>query len=296
MQFRRRLPSMTALLTLEAVLRRRSFTAAASELGVTQAAVSRQIAALEEELGQPLFWRRHRAIEPTPACLALGASLVQSFTNIVETIDTLKAGNDEIVTLGATVAVSSFWLLPRLSDFRRLHPSIHVRVVSQDTRINLDEGDVDIAIRYGTPPFSDAAVIASRGDVIFPICSPDYLARRVEGPLSHADELIEAEVTDRSWYSWSQWLSTSHGQFVAKPSLRFNHYTEAIAAARSGQGVAIGWGLLVENFIADHTLVQLGDEELVASDSYHVIVPRKKRPTSRARDQAIEWLAASLAV
>ena len=74
MQFRKRLPSLTALVTLEAVLRRKSFTLAASELGVTQAAVSRQIAALEEELGQPLFLRKHRAIEPTAACVSLGAT------------------------------------------------------------------------------------------------------------------------------------------------------------------------------------------------------------------------------
>ena len=75
MHFRRRIPSLTALVTLEAVLRKKSFTTAATELGVTQAAVSRQIALLEEEFGQPLFVRKHRAIEPTTACINLGATL-----------------------------------------------------------------------------------------------------------------------------------------------------------------------------------------------------------------------------
>lgn len=293
MRFRRRLPSMTALLTLEAVLRHRSFTAAASELGVTQAAVSRQIAALEEELGQPLFLRRHRAIEPTPACLSLGASLVQSFTNIAETIETLKAGNDEVVTLGATVAFSSFWLLPRLVTFRRLHPSIQMRVVSQDSRIKLDEGDVDIVIRYGTPPFSDGVTIASRGDSIFPICSPDYLARRAEGPLSRLDEFIEAEVEDRGWYSWSQWLSETGQETFIRPSLRFNHYTEAISSTRSGQGVALGWGMLVDDFLAEGSLIRLGDHRLQAPGTYNLVIPHRARK-SKARDMAADWLAASL--
>lgn len=284
---------MTALLTLEAVLRRRSFTAAAGELCVTQAAVSRQIAALEEELGQPLFVRKHRAIEPTPACLSLGATLLQCFGNIAETIEGIKAGNDEVVTLGATVAFSSFWLLPRLVAFRRQHPSIQVRVVSQDARLDLAEGGIDVAVRYGTPPFNDAVVIASRGDVIFPVCSPDYLASRSDIALTSSDDFIEAEVIDRTWYSWSQWLSGSGGEFIVRPSLRFNHYTEAIAAARSGQGIALGWGLLVQTFLDDSTLVKLGDQAMSAPNTYNIVIPKKSR-TFRARDQAVEWLATSL--
>jgi DNA-binding transcriptional LysR family regulator len=184
MHFRRRLPSLTALLTLEAVLRRKSFTVAAGELGVTQAAVSRQIATLEEELGQPLFLRKHRAIEPTAACLTLGATLAQSFANIAESIEAIKLSAQDVVTIGATVAFSSFWLLPRLADFRRLNPGVQVRVVSQDNRIDLDSGEIDIVIRYGLPPFSDGTVIASQGDIIMPVCSPDYLKNRVAGPRS----------------------------------------------------------------------------------------------------------------
>ena len=166
MQFRKRLPSLTALVTLEAVVRRKSFTLAASELGVTQAAVSRQIAALEEELGQPLFLRKHRAIEPTAACVSLGATLAKSFADIAESVEAIQSRGQDVVTIGATVAFSSFWLLPRLAEFRRANPGILVRVISQDSPIALDDGEIDVAIRYGMPPFSDGTVIASRGDPV----------------------------------------------------------------------------------------------------------------------------------
>lgn len=293
MQFRRRLPSLTSLLMLEAVLRRRSFTAAASELGVTQAAVSRQIAALEEELGQTLFLRKHRAIEPTAICLTLGSTLAQSFANIVDTIESIKASDRDVVTIGATVAFSSFWLLPRLAEFRRLNPGLQVRVISQDSRIALDGGDMDIAIRYGYPPFSDGTVIASRDDVIRPVCSPDYMTRRPEGRLSPLDEFIETDAADTSWYSWSNWLLQSGRDLQIRPSLRFNHYTETIAGARAGQGVALGWGVLVRTFLEDGTLVAVDEPELAADGRFNIMLPLKSRRTP-AIDSAARWLTSAL--
>lgn len=293
MQFRRRLPSLTALIMLEAVLRRKSFTAAAGELGVTQAAVSRQIALLEDELGVPMFIRKHRAIEPTAACEALGASLAQSFVNIAETIDAIKVSTKDVVTIGATVAFSTFWLLSRLADFRSQNPGRQIRVVSQDSRFNLDDGDIDIAIRYGVPPFNDGTSIASRDDEIMLVCSPNYLKRRSPGPLAVTDELIETDVEDRSWLSWSNWLASLDVRLEIRPALRFNHYTETVFAARSGQGLALGWGLLVQTFLDDGTLVPFDDTRLPSGARYNVVLPIRSRRTL-AIDRAAAWLTAAL--
>ncbi|WP_064713209.1 LysR substrate-binding domain-containing protein [Rhizobium bangladeshense] len=293
MQFRRRLPSLTALVTLEAVLRRKSFTLAAGELGVTQAAVSRQIAVLEEEFGQPLFLRKHRAIEPTAACVNLGVTLAKSFADIAESVEAIQSRGQDVVTIGATIAFSSFWLLPRLAEFRKANPGILVRVISQDSPIALDDGEIDVAIRYGMPPFRDGTVIASRGDVITPVCSPDYLRRRGSGPLGAADEFIETDVLDRAWYSWSQWVSLSGAGIEIKPSLRFNHYTETIAAARAGQGIALGWRMLIGTFLEDGTLVRAEASELAAEDRYNVIVPVKAK-RNNACNLAAAWLTAAL--
>lgn len=293
MLFRKRLPSLTALIMLEAVLRRKSFTAAAGELGVTQAAVSRQIALLEEELGELMFVRKHRAIEPTPACLVLGASLAQSFANISETIESIRGSAQDVVTIGATVAFSSFWLLPRLAEFRARNPGIQIRVISQDSKIDLDGGQVDVAVRFGVPPFNDGTVIASRGDVTMLVCSPDYLQRRQPGPLSNDDELIETDAEDRSWLSWNQWVARLGLEFQVKPSLRFNHYTETISAARGGQGVALGWGALVQTFLDDGTLVAFDRTRIPAEGRYNVVLPLKSRRTV-AIDRACSWLTAAL--
>jgi len=291
--FRRRIPSLTALVTLEAVFRHKSFTAAARELGVTQAAVSRQITLLEDELGQPLFVRKHRAIEPTGACIALANTLAQSFASIADTVETIRTSDQNVVTIGATVAFSSFWLLPRLAEFRRHNPGIQIRVVSQDTKINLDAGGIDIAVRYGTPPFNDGTVIASQTDVVVPVCSPDYLRRRATRELSASDDFIETDAEDRSWLSWSRWAQKSASAFEIRPSLRFNHYTETIAAARAGEGLALGWRVLVQTFLDDGTLVAMDVPELPADDCYNVLLPLKTRRTFAA-DQAAKWLTMAL--
>ncbi|MCZ4433046.1 LysR substrate-binding domain-containing protein [Agrobacterium sp. SOY23] len=293
MLFRKRLPSLTSLIMLEAVLRRKSFTTAAGELGVTQAAVSRQIGILEEELGELMFVRKHRAIEPTPACILLGTTLAQSFANISDVIHSIRSSSQDVVTIGATVAFSSFWLLPRLPDFRAQNPGIQIRVVSQDSKIDLDEGQVDVAIRFGIPPFNDGTVIASRGDSITPVCSPDYLERRAPGPLSNTDDLIDTEAEERSWLTWSHCMARLGLGFPFKPSLRFNHYTETISAARAGQGVALGWGVLVQTFLDDGSLVALDDSSIAVEGRYNVLVPLKSRRTV-AVDRACSWLTASL--
>lgn len=293
MLFRKRLPSLTSLIMLEAVLRHKSFTAAAGELGVTQAAVSRQIGILEEELGELMFVRKHRAIEPTPACVLLGTTLAQSFANISDVIHSIKSSSEDVVTIGATVALSAFWLLPRLPDFRAQNPGIQIRVVSQDSKIDLDDGQVDVAIRFGIPPFNDGTVIASRGDTITPVCSPDYLQRRTPGPLGVNDELIETEAEERSWLTWSHCMVQLGLDFPFKPSLRFNHYTETISAARAGQGVALGWGALVQTFLDDGSLVAVDDTSIAVEGRYNVLVPIKSRRTV-AVDRACSWLTASL--
>jgi DNA-binding transcriptional LysR family regulator len=147
------------------------------------------------------------------------------------------------------------------------------------------------------PPFDDGAVIASRADEVFPVCSPDY-AQRV-GPSASVFqgaeyELIEHDVPDRSWYSWHDWftragIATPHTQ----AKLRFSHATEALQAARAGHGIALGWGVLVQSFLKDGSLVRLGDAVITAEGRYNVVVPMRRKPHP-LRDIFVEWLAASL--
>jgi DNA-binding transcriptional LysR family regulator len=297
MTLRKPLPSLNALLVLEAAVRHRGFTAAAVELGVTQAAVSRQIAALEQQLGTALFVRRHRAVEPTPACQLLASSLAISFASIADSVEAVRSSRrQDTVTVGATLAFSSFWLLPRIAEFRERYPSAQIRVVSQDSRIALAQGEVDVAVRFGVPPFDDGLVVASRADRVFPVCSPDY-ARRLDpvDPFGQGrHELIEHEVPDRSWYQWSDWFRRARiASRQVRPSLSVRHFSEALQAARAGQGLALGWGLLVQGHLDDGSLVRLGDLEVEAEGRYNVLVPMR-RTLHPLRDVFVEWLAGNL--
>ena len=298
MAIRKQLPSLNALLVLEAAARHGSFTAAATELGVTQAAISRQVALLEEQLGSLLFVRRHRAVEPTPQCRVLASSLAINFSNIAESVELLRsARRQDAVTIGATLAFSTLWLLPRIGEFRKRYPSAQIRVVSQDSRITFGGSEVDVLVRFGVPPFDDGLVVASRADEVFPVCSPDY-ARRLGDPMrafsEPGHELISHEVPDRSWYSWADWFSRAGiVARYAEPGLTFNQGAESLQAARAGHGIALGWGLLVQGYLDDGSLVRIGDAVVAAEGRYNVLVPLRRK-IHPLRDIFVEWLAGNL--
>ena len=293
--FRKSIPSLSALLALEAAARHRSITLAAGELGVTQAAVSRQIAALEAELGQLLFHRRHRAIEPTEACLALTTALAGSFTQIRDSVERARAG-DTIVTIGTTLAFSTLWLMPRLRAFRDAVPMAQVRMIARDSRIGLETGEADVVVRFGIPPFDDAQVITSSRDVVVPVCAPAFAARIADPDafMATPHDLIENDVTDRQWYSWSDWLARAGlPTTIRARAMHFNHYTDAIEAARAGQGVALGWMTLCERYIADGSLVRLGSREVAPEGTYNVLLPGRRKADPVA-ETAARWLSEQL--
>ena len=129
------------------------------------------------------------------------------------------------------------------------------------------------------------------------MCSPDY-AQRVSVPdsmfQSDEYELIDQDVPDRTWYAWHDWFSRA-GIAAAnpEPKLRFNHYTEVLQAARAGHGIALGWGVLVQGYLEDGSLVRLGDAVVSAEGRYNVVVPVRRKPHP-LRDILVEWLAGSL--
>jgi DNA-binding transcriptional LysR family regulator len=299
MSVRRNLPSLNALVVLEAAARHRSFTTAAVELGVTQAAVSRQIAMLEEDLGTPLFVRRHRAVEPTPPCQLLASSLAMNFAAITESVAMVRATKpQDTVTIGATLAFSTLWLLPRLRDFRERYPGAQIRVMSQDARIPLTAGEADVIVRFGTPPFDDGEVVASRADVMFPVCSPACAERIAGDPMAAlrngACDLIGHDVPDRTWGTWPDWFRrVGWSAQPPEPALRFNHYSDALQSARAGQGVLLGWGMLVQGSLEEGALVRLGDLQVAAEGRYNVVVPHKPKPNP-LRDVLTGWMAEKL--
>lgn len=300
---RRSISSLSALASFEAAARLESFTLAATELGVTQAAVSRQIKLLEMELNAPLFLRAHRKVTLTAAGAALAATVTGAFGRMAEMIETIRQPVvPNTVTIGATLAFSHLWLLPRLAEFRLLHPDINLKLVADDSPTDLRRDRLDAAIRYGQPPFADGHSVTSLPDEVFPVCSPRLLSSMKLKPES-ADitrlPLIASDTVNPSWLNWRSWakeagLGPALGKASELSRLRFNHYTDTIQAAANGEGVALGWASLISLPLKEGRLLRLGSHRVRPLEHHHLLLPNGRDPSQAARI-FVSWLGGCFA-
>ena len=299
---RRNLPTLNLLSTFESAARLGSFTLAAAELGVTQAAVSQQIKVLEQELNKALFVRAHRRVALTPAGTALAQAVGGAFARMSEMIDTLRQPEvPDTVSIGLTLAFNQFWLMPRLPDFRARFPHVRLRLVADDTPMDLRQARLDVAIRYGKPPFEDAISHADRAERAFPVASPALLARlgiaAADADLLHMP-LIASDIVNPAWMPWRQWakalrLGPALGRASDHSRLRFNHYSDTVQAALNGEGVTMGWDVLLEDILREGRLVRLGTDSVVPEERYHAVTPVGREPTPAVRI-FLDWMVERL--
>ena len=170
---------MNSLVVFEVAARHLSFTLAAEELTITREAVSRHIRRLEDHLGVKLFLRLHRALELTDAGLRFQASVQEALEGVRLCARSLKGLSEPAtVTVTATVALSSFWLSPRLHQFREREPAVRIRMRTSDSLPDLRRERIDVGLVYGDgrwPGLSAARLFEVDS---FPVCSPDYLSGR----------------------------------------------------------------------------------------------------------------------
>ncbi|EIM99069.1 LysR family transcriptional regulator [Paraburkholderia hospita] len=285
---------MTALVEFESVARLSSFTVAANELGVTQAAVSRQVKFLEDTLGVRLFHRLHRSIELTEEGEALYLVVAESMQKIAGVFDRLSSGpvQQELV-LAATSAFSHFRLLPRLASLKKAQPNLQLRLSTQMFTADLRHKEIDVAVRFGNGRWSDGTATLLFDEEVFPVCSPKWVESRGM-PQSLQDvanaALIESDSTSEGWMGWEAWFNA-----VGLRPLRLNFalrcslYTDAIQAARYGEGIALGWGRLVHDLVETGELVRLPVASLKPNDAYFIVVPHGRTITA-ATDGLIDWL------
>jgi DNA-binding transcriptional LysR family regulator len=244
----------------DAVARHLNFTRAAEELHLTQSAVSRQIALLEERLGVALFARRTREVALTEAGAALhrdAAPALQRLDAAVARVRTVPTGRG--VTVTCAVGFASLWLLPRLPRLREAHPDIDVRIAADNRVLDLERSEVDVAIRYGRADQVPAGTPCLFREQVVPVCSPDLLKRM---PLRRAADLarhvlLHYDDPDRRWpFGWPAWLET-HGaaELKAAGHLHFSHYDQVVAAALAGHGVALGREPLTRDPLREGKLV-----------------------------------------
>ncbi len=241
----RRLPSMTALQAFEAAARHLSFTKAAEDLNLTQAAISHRVKTLEERLSVQLFRRFNRRLELTDA----GRTYLPPLRDALNTIGnaTDRIIRQEVVAPIRVTAFLSFatkWLQPRLKQFRERHPEIDVRVTADDKLVNLDREGIDVGIRFGHGRYPGLRVEMLMSDEITPVCSPTLL----EGtnPLRSPSDLMHHTLLhDMAWYEedrpdWSTWLQAAGiADIDATSGPGFNWWSMLIEAAVAGEGVAL---------------------------------------------------------
>ncbi|TAM97734.1 MAG: LysR family transcriptional regulator [Rhizobiaceae bacterium] len=296
------LPSLIALAAFEAAARHLSLTKAAEELNVTPGAISKQVRTLEEELGVPLFLRRHRALELTREGEAMAAALREGFERMSSTFRQIKSlGGQAVATIGSTMAMAHLWLMPRMGAFWNRHDDIVVDHVISDHPHGLDRPDVDLRIRYGDGEWPDELSAKLYDDRIFPVASPAFAkAYPVRSVAEMARlQLLSVEGIDWTWTTWAEFLREvgypgkhTPDRHVPERHVnvrRFNSYVIALQAARSGQGVALGWESLVAPLIETGTLVRVTDAEITAPQSYFVTWSAR-RPLSPQAVLLRDWL------
>jgi len=253
----RRLPPLNSLRAFEAAARHLSFTLAAVELNVTQAAVSHQIKALEDRLGMPLFKRLNRALLLTDAGQTLYPATNNALDILATAIDRLhrhdKTGELTITTMDSFAAS---WLVPRLARFQKIHTDIDIRIATSDSNVDFARENVDLAIRYGHGDWPGLYVEPLMREEMFPVCAPSLLQSgpplKTPGDLKHHKLLHDDMRVD-----WRMWLmAAGEPEIDTTRGLSYQHSNLVLQSAEQGDGVALARSVLVSSSLAAGRLVK----------------------------------------
>ena len=305
------------LRAFDAVARHLNFRAAAEELSLTQSAVSRQIQALEDEVGTALFLRHTRAVELTSA----GSRLLRAAGMALERIDAAvrqirQSAGRKSVAVTTWASFASMWLIPRLEAFQREHPDIDIRIDASDATVDLSTADVDLALRYAVPEAVPAGAMRLFGEQLTPVASPWLLRER---PVRAVEDLaqmtlIEAGDAHRNRHlealSWQRWLDTHTSpaplpgrtpraklpsRLSPKRWLYFNFAHQIVQAALTGQGVALARVAMVAHSLASGDLVEPLPQTRLDSPLVYWLL-RAPRAIERSEVSAFcDWLLAQAA-
>jgi LysR family glycine cleavage system transcriptional activator len=284
----RRTPSLLALRAFEAAARRLSFTDAARELHVSQAAISRHVRALEDDVGQELFRRLHRAVELTAAGRRFAGELTAGFLQIRRAVETVRGAATKRLRVSIEPAFASRWLVPRLGSFSAAHPLIELELETSDDFRVLGR-DADLAIRYfsavSPPPRGrPRRLFSMEGVPVIAAVRPRPAQWRHDAAVLGRRLLHDDDGS--AWRSW--FLAAGLDGFKRAQHLYFSDYSLAIAAAERGQGVALGTIAFIEAELRGGRLAQLGHTRVPFGEYF--LLEAKERATARLRAAFVEWL------
>jgi DNA-binding transcriptional LysR family regulator len=292
------LPPLELLVAFESAARHLSFTRAGAEIALTQSAVSRQVLALEERLGVPLFRRLHRALALTEDGAIFYAATVEALSRLDRATRAIRhSERAQTVVVTTTPGFAGLWLIPRLAGFVAAHPGVDVRISASNELVNLERDGVDVAVRY-RPVKSDGDGVRLFGETVSPVCSPRLL-RPPHPPLKRpgdlaAHTLLRMEPDGANQLQdWGLWLHAL-GLAELRPAgvLQFSSYDQLISAAIAGQGVALGRVPLIESHLKSRKLIAPFSDAIVSPRCYFMVVSSAAAAKPEVRDFTA-WLLAT---
>lgn len=269
----KRLPPLNALRVFDSAARHLSFTKAAEELFVTQAAVSHQIKTLEEFRGLKLFRRRNRSLLLTEEGQSYYLDIKEIFSSINEATRKLLARSAKgALTVSLSPSFAIQWLVPRLSGFNQAYPGIDVRIQAVDREEDKLADDVDVAIFYGRGNWTGLRTDRLYAEYLIPVCAPSLLTG--EKPLKTPSDLIYHtllhDTSRRDWQAYVRQLEIQN-QINVQQGPIFSHSSMVIQAAVHGQGVALVNNVMARSEIESGRLVRPFQDVLVSKNAFYLV-------------------------
>lgn len=278
----RRLPPAQALHAFDAAVRHMSFTAAARELGITQAAVSQRIRVLEHCLGRALFVRHPRGLALTEAGRALLPAVQDAFERLSTGItEAFGAPRDAPLTVRTTPSFAAHWLAPRLRAFETLHPAVALRLTSAIWPSEFDLAGVDLEVRYGRGGWEGVECERLTRERLAPVCAP-AVARGLGSPADLAGEVLLHTVGFEA--GWEQWLTRAGARQALERAtvLRCDTMVVSLELAVHGAGVALGRSGFVDSLLSQGRLAVPFDCWLDTKESFFLARSAGRPPRPEA--------------
>ncbi|TWC20834.1 LysR family transcriptional regulator [Pseudomonas sp. SJZ085] len=281
---RRKIPSTAALVSFEAAARHESFTKAAQELSLTQGAICRQIASLEDFLSVELFRRSRRGVKLTEAGLSYSRRVATQLDAVErDTLSVMGHTGANVIELAVVPTFGTQWLLPRLKEFQEQHPEVTVNLTNRTRPFLFADTDFDAAIYFGDGDWSGTESHKLMGENPMPVCSPPLLGDRNNLTPQAIAELPLLQQTTRP-YAWRQWFNAQElnvARDLTGP--RYELFSMLAQAAMHDMGIALIPPFLIQRELAEKRLVIANSNALSSIKAYYLMIPERKVESASLR-------------
>ena len=287
----RTLPSRSALIAFEAAARHQNFTSAAAELALTESAISRQVAALEVQLGLKLFNRVKKRVTLTKAGLLYSKQVRSSLIQLEQDMANIMAhgGAREILELAVLPTFCSQWLIPRLQGFHNQHPDMTINTAARSVIFLIKDTPFDAAIHFGQPTWPGTVADYLFKEEVVAVCKPNLLKTEKPAQAENIFKYPLLHLTSRpdAWRNWFEHAGISG--MTAMQGSRHEHFSILISAACSGLGIALIPRFLIAEELERKQLVIVSGISLQSDDAYYLVYPEENLSSSALR-QFRKWL------